>query len=631
MIFLDKDNWIKPETYSDPEEPLIILCEQNWSVDNDFASRSSLEGIVLAKHLRRVKKVTNPIIFTSFLSSSYLAKDQNAQIIATVGHQFLRLPYQHADLSIALGRSQPLNDMQLKDIVANFCSIASAFSETMHAFKNKLRALLNQSEKEDELTTEISTFRKLLSEQYCDYPGIIETFEAANRDKVGSTAIAKELLNQTDNLYLRFLPSETADSEFIAIKQYAWKVLILDDEPEGIKHIYDEFNKRGIEVVTCKTVAEAKAVIENDGCNSITVVISDFRLMESPTHEWPNGRTQDEQGYDFLFWLSAQRRYNAMVALSGLSRQFLSDSFRMQQLDIKVYSKNEVDNGARLFADDMEYLGDNFFDMVAHQPDWKEVGDIYKEFRLSKNFQVREKEISNRAYNVCKDIYTQVTLSEDVEDMFISLLAEFGDSQQEFTEKDTKEDTINKLITKLVRRRIALYCICIGINREVTAQLLSYGDRKKTIAESNQKQVFLKLYLKTSEDFPHRILSEERRWLQQEMGIPVYEMSHLLDATVPILNQLLNKIQSGLKPSAKFEVSKGYLDSKGNICCVSIIQLKALVNKLLGKNNDSQLRRQLMEITYNLLEVMPKSEDARLLAKALEKFEENENRRLSRS
>lgn len=628
MIFIDNNNWNLPESYSDSKEPLIILCEQDWDIKGDNCSRSSLQGIDLAQHLRRVRNVKNPIIFTSFLPTKKILELQKAQIITAVGHSFLRLPYTSSELNSTIQQLESLSEMQLKDIATNFCSARSAFSETMHTFKNRLRILMTSGD-EEELKREISEFGRLLKEQYSSFPGMWQTFQDAIKKHTSQKEQAAELLSQTDNYYLKFIPSESTDSPIDTYRQFAWKVLLLDDEPEGIQHVFEEFQKRQIKVISCKNVAEAKAEIEQDGDNSIAVVISDFRLMETPSAEWPSGRMQAEQGYDFLLWLSKQKRMSAMVALSGLSRQFLTDSFRKQQLDIKVYSKNEVDNGARLFVDDIEHLGETFFDMVIHQPKWGSdlAADIYRSFRLCKGFQAMEAEISERACRVCKDIYAQMTLAETNEDFLLTHLDEFGNAQQAFSAKDSAEESEQKLMTKLILRRIAIYSHCMGLNRKTIAQLLSYGNLKKDMDDNNVKQVFLKLYFQTSEDVPYRILSEERSWLQQEMGVPIYEMSELLNATVPILNQQVNKIVSQLKKGKSFEIPDKYLDNNGRIVCLSISHLKALVNTILRKDNDATFRERLQVIAFQLREILPHNEEVKELLKSIRKFDESETRR----
>jgi hypothetical protein len=624
MIFLNKNNWQLPETYTEVQEPLIVVCEQNWGIKPGLQPRSELKGIETVRYLRRVKKVRNPVVFISFLPLELILRKTGSQILTAVGHQFLRLPYHPEELTNLFNKCQPLNDFQLGDIISNFCGERSAFSEAFHAYKNKLRALLNQSvedpkSEKDFIREEIGAFGKFLSEQFYPYSGIFQTYNQAIQSFPDDSILqAKEFINQTDNLYVKFIPAEQDEPEEIAPSKRAWRVLFLEDEPASIAHVLNEFKKRELSYVVCQNVEDAKKEIESDGNNEITVVISDFRLMESPSAEWPSGRMQSEQGYDFLYWMTIQKRYNALIALSGLSRQFLTDSFRKQQLDIKVYSKNELDSGAKLFVDDIEYLGDHYFDLVVHQPDWKKDGEIYRTFRLSNNFQAKEKDISQRAFTACKDIYATVFHSQNIDGLVFNLLSEYGNAQQNFTENDTDEEKEEKLITKLVLRRIALYCLSIGLNKDITAALINWGNTTKNISDSNSKQVYIKLYIKTASDIPHRILSEERRWLQQEMGIPIYEMSQLLDAALPILNQFLENIVNS-KPQKSFSIAKDYLDSQGRISCVSISQLKALVNKLLKQDNDLNFRDQIGDIVDELMVLIPNNKELKSLKKDIEK------------
>jgi hypothetical protein len=234
-----------------------------------------------------------------------------------------------------------------------------------------------------------------------------------------------------------------------------------------------------------------------------------------------------------------------------------------------------------------------------------------------------EGEISRRAKVAARDVYGQITLTEhDLE--LLSLTSEFGDAQQSIKGKDdTEDDTVKKLITKLVLRRIALYCLCKGISAENTAKLLMYGNTLAAITDSNKKQTISKLHLQTDTDIPYHILTEERTWLEKDMGIPVFAMRQTLDVTIDIVNQIINKPEN--KKKLKSLQSELPIDSNGNISALSVQELKVVVNKVLKVINPTEdgkeLRDELWNTAVKLIELLPGMKHPEELKKLIEDYE----------
>lgn len=615
-----------------PLEPIIILVEE--PINESGKGRSQLLGIKKAQWLRRVEQNKNPIIFTSFLPPQLLLQMQGTEILTAVGHGFVQLPYTETELQEEIRRVKALNDFQLRDIVRNFCEERGIFSNLYHSFKGQLRNSVYRDDADDSVKARnvkslLLDFRNELKREFPNNVGLHDEFnrltQKFNKDDLIESV--KSILTINESNFWNHLALEDSDNGLRNVEEKPWKVLMLDDEPDSLSLLQRELTLRGIPFRMVRTVEEAKHEISADTKNIYTVVIADFRLLDKPNSQWIKPRLQSEQGYDFLNWLSKLYRFNALIALSGLGRNFLMESFRLQQVNVKVYSKNELDHGVKLFVDDIEYLGERYFDAVCNQPkqtDWtKTTLPYYKKLRNDINFESIEADISKRAKIVTRELYSQITL-QPADLKLISLTSEFGNAQQILQEKDTEEDTLKKLTNKLVLRRVALYCLCRGIEPDDVCKLVMYGNILQPISESNKKQTIRGLHLKTEEDIPYHILPEERAWLELDMGIPIFQFRQQLDATVDIVNQYLN--QSKHEKIMKQVKNNLYLDAQGRFSALSVTELKAGLNKILKETYKTEEGRKflqdLLKLGEKMIDLMPGMENPKELMKALNLFEE---------
>jgi hypothetical protein len=357
------------------EKYQIIEIEPNKNlIDNSDCLRSSLSGFAYAKYLRRVQKCKDPIVFTSFLPVNDLLNQSQTGILTAIGHAYLQMPYSDQELDDILRGVNPLNDIQLNDIIINFCQQRSAVRESFHAFKGRIREIKNREinpiEKADAFIAEFADYEKELIKDVGNYPEIIKEYNRIIKLYNSTDDKSIELIEAVqEESFVSFLPVDEDSIKETTYEKKPWKVLFLDDKPAELESIFAVLKERKIGYEKAKSSSEAKEIIEADAKNELAVIVADYRLFEPNNDGWSKYKMQKEQGYDFLLWLSKQDRYNAMIALSGLSKWFLMDSFRQYQLNVKVYSKSGLlGGGAKLFVDDIEYLGNQYNNVVNSKP-----------------------------------------------------------------------------------------------------------------------------------------------------------------------------------------------------------------------------------------------------------------------
>ena len=516
-----------------------IECEYN---DKMPAYKGNSDGIAYAMYLRRVEKKQNPILFKSVNDLETILQYPNSNIINAIGHSFLQIPKTNETYNKAIQDLFPLNEIQLSDIIINYCGVHSALINSFHEFKNEIKASKNREisdkDKAFEIKSIIQNYKLKLLKEYPENENLIREYNRI------SNLFNEKDLNSIDYLLVDdkslaiTIPTEDED---IAknIKEFNWEVLLLDDNELEIADVKKELECRNIKVHSVKTAKKAKELIILDETNKITVAISDYRLYKNPSDE--HKKMQPEQGYDFLIWLSQQNRFTGRVALSGLSKQFLMDSFRKYSANVKVYSKTDlVHNGVNIFVDDIQYLGEYYEDIKNSIPtatNWKYLKPYYIAYKKLPNADAIENYISQKTNEIIESIKQQIetkTYRNEIDkwqqcrDYLIN--CRVGDTQTNFDNAKYKimnDDNLDSFYCKLINRRVLIYFLIYDIiDKEVLCWLLHNGvvakegnlpDAKSQ--QDNKKQVFTNQSLKES-DIPVNILLEEKQWLSS-MGINI--------------------------------------------------------------------------------------------------------------
>ena len=602
---------------------LLYIDEPYNSTETVTLKKQFANAIEYVKYLRRIEKNNEPIVFTSFLSANDILLKSNTQIITAIGHGFIQLPYTKKQYEEVVNDLEPLNEIQLQDIIINFCRIRSSISEGFHIFKGRLREIkgmdISLTEKVTLLSEEFVKFEKELTRDVGKYPEIITEYKRVisqfNPDDIDSI----DLIDlENEETFSKFLPADEIDNEELVSEKKSWKILFLDDKPSELQSILQVLEIKKISYEIATSSQQAKAFIEADKqSNKISVVVSDYRLFEADAKGISKPRMQKEQGYDFLLWLSKQDRHNAMVAMSGLSKWFLMDSFRRNRINVKVYSKTGLGTGAaKFFVDDIEYLGNQYNEVVNSQPravNWKNdtvknekiishaLKPYYVYHRNNDEYLTTENTINQLAEKVARELEFAIDKTSNFN--FASLVSIQGNATK--TMKGDVEKEYPDFQLKLLQRRVFFYLLLKGFDKDAISKMLHKGDTQTEMSDSMIKQIPSMIAIQTETDIPYRLLVEEKYFLHHYMNLPIYNIAELMDQTYSIINAVLIKHLKSDK--AITETLKNYCvenDNQITFGTVSMNEVHVVLDKVvdaLTKANKFKEAQDLLNEIANLV------------------------------
>ncbi len=590
------------------ENYIIIECEKEYEYPNHHKRNTdTVPGIEYAKYLRRNNKEVRPIVFVSISPVASLLKKKDTGIITSIGHTYLKKGYSSEQFNNAILAIKPLNAIQLKDIIHNFCQPRSSVREGFHAFKGRINAIKGRSisseEKDSLFKAEFALYETELKKEAGEHPAILKEYKRIiGRYNSKEPNSIEYISSVQEESFVYFLPADDESNEETTVEQKPWKVLLLDDEPEGLHPVIEVLKAKKIQYLIATTSKEAKEIIKQDETNEITIVISDYRLCEQPNEQWIKPKMQQEQGYDFLIWLATQNRYNAMVALSGLSKWFLMDSFRQYQINVKVYSKTGLNTGgAKLIVDDIEYLGDRMYETILSLPtatEWKkQLLPYYRWYKLEcSETDIFEKAISSKAEEIIQQLDKQLELRSS---NYLYLQDSVGGATEIFKEQ-FDENKINSFKLKLIYRRVLIYFLIKGtIPIHTVAKILNLGsadaevrDNKNVLSIDQDYKGMKKQVLScqglTEADIPFNILIEEKLWLKHKMGVEIVnaqfavnQFYELLEFTYTVLKGQFPKM-SALAPFEQVFTSGKSTSAINKDLQVLLKTLKATDEKLFA-------------------------------------------------
>lgn len=565
----------------------VVLVELLW----DNHAYSQLYGIEIVKAvLRAQKKVKFPILFVSFLSFEHILLNKSGnkrlenQIVGAVGHDFLRLPLTSQNLLSRLEELPPLNELQFADVFNNLCNLKGLIRGRIHELQGQLCSLENAAVGPKKLAEEI--FEKALDEitillkDNSRASGRIRQFKEEFRTSSlypdHSPKYIQEFLDRRGSELAALVEEDRNNGEKIQTvasrsENQPWKVLLLDDEPSSLLALQNTLENRGIEFVLAQTVDKAKKIITGDIYNEITVAISDYRLLEKTAGV---ERHQRQQGYDFLFWLATEDHLAHLIALSGLSRKFLLESFQKYNARIDVYSKQDLsgEHAVSLFVDNIQDRGHEVHEAVCSRPivgDWKSLKPFYAAHRASTEYRLKEQEINARASRYIRQ-YEELLEHHDETYLLKPDLDRISELTTKLAGKKSNDSRgMEALYSKLVGRRIALWLhLKLGFSRnEVFAALKGQlspatilleieselKDANQTYDEKLAEELKVKVHKKYKDNstnlittnlaisFPvasNELLIEERYWLQKEIGVRSFDSPFSLSRQIPYFVQI---------------------------------------------------------------------------------------------
>lgn len=580
----------------------FILAELNWYNH----ALTDFYGIKLAQQLR-LNNVKAPIFLCSFMPEELLINQFKKKILSFRGHYFIRLPEGFKSNH----RIEPLDDFELDYCKTHLCDVKGAIRDIYHTKQHALntsdieqgkamiKGILSEIQALTDLPKELlQRIQDRLNEVEAikmptDLNVFIKQDESVFMDYFSNegTAEIKENIQPHGKWEILILDDVPADVAKLiaALKSYGFNNQI---------HFATSYD-------------EAVQIINKDKSNHIAVVISDYRLEEEINGiKYLKGRQgysfvewlskQDRLNEIFVF---------SGLARSFLKSTFKRFNIRVNIMSKYESAGSEKTNE---LAEEIIEKGNQVYEAITNLPSckgWDELKYYYCFYRNHSNYQKFENEINTEARNVINQIVkirdTAEKLKLNLKDLtkipFFSKIKTFPNltgrlcenikGTNKLSDKDKIVTTANRdgeesilswrdplskkpdymkdyFINKLIARRIAWWLLfCEGLHPNTVYSLLMNGEffnayfRNETkydewiLVESREIPVTndFKTLINTrlavvKEDFPNRLLIEERNWFKYDMNTDLDDLISvvsgyqfyfygLFEEFLPLMNQ----------------------------------------------------------------------------------------------
>lgn len=599
---------------------IVVLSELTWDLNRNELSPSQHNGLTIIRYFRLILKLKIPVLIISKYPDSELLRDPKNMIINAVGHRYKKFnPFKSFDIEKELLSSYfpPLNDMQLIDLIYNYCNAKGQVGEIIHKLKGEIAEILNGNGlKEKKNRQSISVLQKGLNDVSKIIPNsdssrsLMQNIVNEFKTTIENNYSLAEIFLQKHEENLFSLVEETELTPVPKRIHHNWKVLFLDDERDSINPINKTLEENGVSVILCSHVDEAQKIIEEDEkiqddhtVNSITVVISDYRLLEPGTKIH-----QPRQGYDFIFDTAKRDRLTSFVALSGLGRQFLLESFRKYNLRVEVYSKDDLRSSERnrqIFAENIIQLGDSQYDAVCSQSTskgWNNDGKkrFYIEHRQRQDYFETEKLLSDDARRYINHFTYMHQKGALIGHKPIS------DLQTSLENKIFTPENIDIFRKILYARRLVfwLYHI-VGLDSDAIYLLLSTGEIlnlqnriEPEVVGNNAKQLMGRLCIKLT-DYPKGFLIEEKSWFKYQMDVDIDDLREVILQLQVHCNLILSKYPLFKKEMLGWKILQSSIE-KNTLIIASVGDVKRIIRAIKENVKDGDTAA----IAYKMIEEM---------------------------
>lgn len=556
VVFITDQNSL--DLYGMNQDDLIFIhAELQWEKDND----SVFEGFKIIEKIRVIKKWLNPIIICSYFPKHFF-ETQNTDNLFKVfkvlelphSHSFVQLPFEdeinHIE-KICEKTPQPLTENQRIEIQEYCLNPQGIFNETWHKFKDQIM-MKGQIAIEECFQYLQSMIRQNMNAQ----------FEQLKQELMVLCAEKSTHAYTFVNDYKTKLLKLT---HFVSIEQpnhflVPWQVLFVDDNELIRDRVTKELGLRGISCLAVDNAQEAFGLLEKDAkgellkpdkpfnfwpANSITVIISDWRLLYPDSNDW-----QALQGIDILE--IAHENYSNFASFFVLTgkREIVSKR-PITKAPIHWFTKDDVLDSTfnfNVFAENIAREGNRIDDLLHNLPNaitWnKAYRDIsiqpfkyyYKLHRVSSDYTFHEHEINRK---------TQDFISNPQKGIDLGNLDHFANGVDE-------QVVFRK---KLLARRIAIGLHLKGVSEKTIYDFLILKKDNNQNNMSNYQEYFTHT-LALSEDLKvltsDYLLVEEKAFLEKD-PLKTLEKSFLsylekiLERVISNANADLEKKDAGLK------------------------------------------------------------------------------------
>ncbi len=544
-VVMDLNDYKASKSHVENYDCIIVLCELDWSTDNEKVQRHQLSGIELVKKLRRENNCITPVLFVSFLSiESILNSDR--EILTSIGHDFLQLPATPNDFRTAIlnqfgenGSIRKLSEMELTDIRSFYCSKEGILIHELHqlnSFTNITITLQNH----DSIYTDLKkTIQRIYEVFLLNSSNAVLTFQSKfpTLDKDNINIVVNYIKHLGDDLLIKYGEnSKETNSKDTAINQYRWEVLLLDDEIDEQHNLINTMHSKNINVICVKNALDAKSILLEDWSsnNKIMVVIADYRLYENC-----NGvkRHQKIQGYQFLKEIASSDHLVRLVAFSGLQRKFLFNSFKHFNIRTDIKSKTDYlssEQTRQIFCDEIIEIAEENLEAIEEMPSKcagfkNSMEGAYKAFRMHPDYYKMENNVSITAKEYILEIKQQIADGYE-NDIRIGAI---DNIKSPLAKKNKDPEAYFKRFSNyLIARRIALWLYASNKKGEIpnidSRKIAEIITNKEYSTDAYRQIISTNLGL-SLDDFPKNITIEERRWLQYDMQINIFRDINLIE------------------------------------------------------------------------------------------------------
>eukprot|EP01037_Dinobryon_pediforme_P010931 gene10931-11014_t len=322
----------------------------------------ALYGIELAKKLRRAD-INLPIIFASIFSRKQAyANKLDRGIINSIGHGFIQLPFSNEQLLEVSSMVKQLNDLELYDIVHNYCSLPGMVKMLLHSLTGLQSSGLESDEEKEIIKGKINNAIIQIYSLFSQKSGQVLhefniRFPSLTRENINEAIRFVE--NIGTELMETYAPSERSGS--LVKAKGNWALLLLDDEITNSHTIVKKLEERDVRVFCAQTAEEAQSFLISK--NKIVLVLSDYRLEVEVDGLKIH---QLVQGYQFLKELSIDRpnmgneNMEAIIRLPRITSdtwEFFEPYYRHHRNSFNYQSGEDYVNlRSKLYCEEKQWL-----------------------------------------------------------------------------------------------------------------------------------------------------------------------------------------------------------------------------------------------------------------------------------
>lgn len=384
-LILDEENFTKLLDNKDNVGVIVIFAELTWNKKKP----SDFYGFDIAYELRTKHKLLSPIIIISAFKQSYFETLDKNQEFTDLNKMKYKILFARGTGFVTLGEN---TDQEIKDIIQQLNqfplspSVLTDINEMLLNVRgfiiDKLTHDLRAGKSKDEINaifTEIS--------RYLD----VSRISSLDLEKYKS-----DFLKQIDNPYAfnkikenfilkcnQELLGESIPDGPVYYKRH--RIIVLEDNPDFGQKIIQNLRDYFEEIVLTEKAQDAIELINQDEENSITGILTDWRLYE----DYSKKTYWQMQGYEVLNY-AALNRFIALFSLTSIYDRYVNDIRNQLGIEINIFKKQYLDlEGAvqwNILGDIVRQKCDIVSEIIASQPTGATWNNFKLEYISKRNF-----------------------------------------------------------------------------------------------------------------------------------------------------------------------------------------------------------------------------------------------------